>query len=37
MSPAGLGFKLFRAWSTDWAFDRKIAEKRLIDILITAK
>ncbi len=30
---AGLGWRLFRAWSVDWAFDRKRAEERLLKAL----
>lgn len=29
----GLGWKTYRAWSVDWAFDRKRAEKELLDYL----
>ena len=29
----GLGWRIFRAWSVDWAFDRERTEKRLLDLL----
>ena len=29
----GMGWKIFRAWSMDWAFDRKHAESRLLAML----
>ena len=28
-----LGWRVFHAWSMDWAFDRKRSEKRLLDVL----
>lgn len=28
-----LGWRIFRAWSVDWAFDRERTEKRLLDLL----
>lgn len=30
---ANLGWKTFRAWSVDWAFDRKRSEERLLNEL----
>lgn len=29
----GMGWKLFHAWSVDWTFDRKRAERRLLEVL----
>ena len=33
---AGLGWRLVRLWSIDWAFDRKGAESRLLDAVRAA-
>jgi very-short-patch-repair endonuclease len=29
----GMGWKIFHAWSVDWTFDRKRAERRLLEVL----